>query len=104
MPHKDQESAPVAKTNSSNFTKLSSSLPFGQRVPLSSISGPTYVTAQLLVQQIAYKLSDKIFSYSPETFDLDIALKDWASQNEKNIHGYSTDVLPLQTRVGAGAL
>ncbi|KAI8681344.1 FAD-binding FR-type domain-containing protein [Fusarium keratoplasticum] len=102
MPH--QEPAPVAKTNSSDFTKLSSSLPFGQRVPLSSISGPTYVTAQLLVQQIAYKLSDKIFSYSPETFDLDIALKDWASQNEKNIHGYSTDVLPLQTRVGAGAL
>ena len=69
MPH--QESAPVAKTNSADFTKLSSSLPFGQQVPLSSISGPTYVTAQLLVQQIAYKLSDKIFSYSPETFDLD---------------------------------
>ncbi|KAF5242375.1 hypothetical protein FAUST_3386 [Fusarium austroamericanum] len=102
MPH--QESAPVAKTNSADFNKLSSSLPFGQQVPLSSISGPTYVTAQLLVQQIAYKLSDKIFSYSPETFDLDIALKQWASQNEKNIHGYSTEVLPLQTRVGAGAL
>ncbi|KAL6917979.1 hypothetical protein ACHAP8_000118 [Fusarium lateritium] len=102
MPH--QESAPVAKTNSADFTKLSSSLPFGQQVSLSSISGPTYVTAQLLVQQIAYKLSDKIFSYSPETFDLDIALKQWASQNEKNIHGYSTEVLPLQTRVGAGAL
>ncbi|QPC69702.1 hypothetical protein HYE68_000454 [Fusarium pseudograminearum] len=102
MPH--QESAPVAKTNSADFNKLSSSLPFGQQVSLSSISGPTYVTAQLLVQQIAYKLSDKIFSYSPETFDLDIALKQWASQNEKNIHGYSTEVLPLQTRVGAGAL
>ncbi|KAF4980054.1 hypothetical protein FDECE_17951, partial [Fusarium decemcellulare] len=102
MPH--QESAPVAKTNSTDFAKLSSSLPFGQQVPLSSISGPTYVTAQLLVQQIAYKLSDKIFSYSPETFDLDIALKEWASKQEKNIHGYSTDVLPLQTRVGAGAL
>lgn len=96
--------AAVPKTNSSDFTKLSSSLPFGQLVPLSSISGPTYVTAQLLVQQIAYKLSDKIFSYSPETFDLDIALKDWASKQEKNIHGYPTSVLPLQTRIGAGAL
>lgn len=102
MPH--QESAPVAKTNSADFNKLSSSLPFGQQVSLSSISGPTYVTAQLLVQQIAFKLSDKIFSYSPETFDLDIALKEWASKNEKNIHGYSTEVLPLQTRIGAGAL
>lgn len=91
---------------SPNFTKLSSSLPFGQIVPLSSISGPTYVTAQLLVQQIAYKLSDKIYSYSPETFDLDIALKEWAANKDenKNIHGYSTEVLPLQTRVGAGAL
>ena len=96
--------AAVPKTNSSDFTKLSSSLPFGQLVPLSSISGPTYVTAQLLVQQVAYKLSDKIFSYSPETFDLDIALKDWASKEDKNIHGYATSVLPLQTRIGAGAL
>ncbi|KAH6894290.1 hypothetical protein B0T10DRAFT_480081 [Thelonectria olida] len=84
--------------------KESSSLPFGQLVPLSSISGPTYVTAQLLVQQIAYKLSDKIFSHSPETFDLDIALKEWAAKEEKNIHGYATTVLPSQTRVGAGAI
>ncbi|KAJ3481864.1 hypothetical protein NLG97_g7713 [Lecanicillium saksenae] len=45
----------------------SSTLPFGQHVALADISGPTYVTAQLLVQQIAYKLSDKIFAYSPET-------------------------------------
>lgn len=84
--------------------KLPSTLPFGQLVPLSSISGPTYVTAQLLVQQVAYKLSDKIFSYSPETFDLDIALKDWAAKEEKNIHNYNTAVLPLQTRTGAGTL
>lgn len=92
------------KEQESSSTKLSSSLPFGQLVPLASISGPTYVTAQLLVQQVAYKLSDKIFSYSPETFDLDIALKDWAAKEEKNIHGYATTVLPSQTRVGAGAL
>ncbi|ROW08428.1 hypothetical protein VMCG_03124 [Cytospora schulzeri] len=85
------------------FKKLSSSLPLGQMVPLSQISGPTYVTAQLLVQQVAYKLSDKIFSYSPETFDLDVAVSEWARTNETNIHGYSTSVLPLQTRAGAGA-
>lgn len=86
-----------------DFTKLSSSLPLGQKIAISSISGPTYVTAQVLVQQIAYKLSDKIFSYSPETFDLDVAVKDWAESKEKNIHGYPTSVVPLQTRTGAGA-
>jgi sulfite reductase (NADPH) flavoprotein alpha-component len=86
-----------------DFTKLSSSLPLGQKIPISSISGPTYVTAQVLVQQIAYKLSDKIFSYSPETFDLDVAVKDWAETKENNIHGYPTSVVPLQTRTGAGA-
>ncbi|KAI1636849.1 sulfite reductase flavoprotein component [Biscogniauxia mediterranea] len=101
----DQLTAPDAtKTPRVEFTKQSSSLPFGQPVPLSSISGPTYVTGQLLVQQIAYALSDKIFSYSPETFDLDVAVKDWAKSEEKNIHGYPTSVLPLQTRSGAGAL
>ncbi|KAF7554392.1 hypothetical protein G7046_g6834 [Stylonectria norvegica] len=107
MPHKEQESTATATApakSPSGFVRLSSGLPFGQLVPLSSISGPTYVTAQLLVQQVAYKLSDKIFSYSPETFDLDIALKDWAAKEEKNIHGYATSVLPLQSRVGAGAL
>ncbi|RFU78131.1 alpha subunit of assimilatory sulfite reductase [Trichoderma arundinaceum] len=82
----------------------SSTLPFGKQVPLSAISGPTYVTAQLLVQQIAYKLSDKIFSYSPPTFDLDVAAKQWAADESKNIHGYAPAVLPLQTRTGAGAL
>ncbi|POR32871.1 Sulfite reductase [NADPH] flavoprotein component [Tolypocladium paradoxum] len=108
MPHLAQESpagAPAGpKTKSSEFEVLSSSLPFGQSVSLASISGPTYVTAQLLVQQIAYKLSDKIYSYSPETFDLDIAAKQWAAEEDKNVHGYTPTVLPLQTRTGAGAL
>ena len=87
-----------------DFTKKSSGLPFGQSTPLAFISGPTYVTAQLLVQQVAYKLSDKIFSYSPETFDLDVAAKEWAATKHANIHGYPTSVLPLQARTGAGAL
>ncbi|KAI1338872.1 hypothetical protein F5Y15DRAFT_100329 [Xylariaceae sp. FL0016] len=99
----DQVTLPASKTSRAEFTKKSSSLPFGQSVPLSSISGPTYVTGQLLVQQIAYALSDKIFSYSPETFDLDVAVKGWAEEGEINIHGYPTSVLPLQTRTGAGA-
>ncbi|RYC62597.1 hypothetical protein CHU98_g3610 [Xylaria longipes] len=92
-----------SQTKRAEFTRQSASLPFGQAVPLSSISGPTYVTGQLLVQQVAYTLSDKIFSYSPDTFDLDVAVKDWASRQDKNIHGYTTAVQPLQTRTGAGA-
>lgn len=43
------------------FLEKSSSLPFGQTVPsLSSIGGPTYLTSQVLVQQVAYSLSDKL--------------------------------------------
>ncbi|KAI0477563.1 hypothetical protein GGR56DRAFT_637827 [Xylariaceae sp. FL0804] len=102
-PLAEQMTMPASKTNRAEFTAQSSSLPFGQLVPYSSISGPTYVTGQLLVQQVAYALSDKIFSYSPETFDLDVAVRTWAEQGEKNIRGDTTAVLPLQTRTGAGA-
>ncbi|KAJ4306018.1 sulfite reductase [NADPH] flavoprotein component [Collariella sp. IMI 366227] len=70
----------------------------GQQIPLGSISGPTYVTSQVLVQQTAYKLSDKIFSFSPETFNLDTAVQGWSRADEKNIHGETTTV----TRSGAG--
>ncbi|KAI1823520.1 sulfite reductase flavoprotein component [Xylaria intraflava] len=98
-----QITVPESQTEHVEFTKQSACLPFGQAVPLSTISGPTYVTGQLLVQQIAYALSDKIFSYSAEGFDLDVAAKDWAARQDKNIHGYTTSVLPLQTRTGAGA-
>lgn len=76
----------------------------GPEVPLASLSGPAYATGQLLVQQTAYKLSDKIFSFSPETFDLDLAVKGWSRAGEKNAHGETTAVVPLQTRPGAGTL
>lgn len=71
---------------------------------LRAISGPTYLTAQDLIQQVAYSLSDKIFSYSPESFDLDSAVKQWVSQNEKNVNGEVTSVQSLQTRQGAGSI
>ena len=86
------------------FTQKSSSLPFGQPIDFSSVSGPTYITAQTLVQQVAYALSDKIFSYSPESFDLDIAAKNWSAANTENANGYTTQVSPMQTRSGAGAI
>lgn len=69
---------------------------------LSALGGPTYVTAQTLIQQVAYILSDKIFSYSPESFDLDNALREWASRQETNAIGESTVVKAMETRQGAG--
>ncbi|KAJ5702301.1 Transketolase C-terminal/Pyruvate-ferredoxin oxidoreductase domain II [Penicillium malachiteum] len=69
---------------------------------LSALSGPTYVTAQTLIQQVAYLLSDKIFSYSPETFDLDSALRQWSDAQEINSNGESPVVKSLETRQGAG--
>jgi sulfite reductase (NADPH) flavoprotein alpha-component len=86
------------------FTQKSSSLPFGQPIDYSSINGPTYLTAQTLIQQVAYALSDKIFSYSPESFDLDVAVKSWSSANTTNANGYITRVAPMQTRSGAGSI
>lgn len=86
------------------FSQKSGSLPFGQDVALRSISGPTYLTAQTLVQQVAYTLSDKLFTYSPDTFDLDVAAKSWQAQGEKNANGYTTGVAPMETRTGAGSI
>ena len=86
------------------FKQLSTSLPFGQSIPLSTIGGPTYVTAVTLIQQVAYVLSDRLWTYSPETFDFDIAVKSWFSDGAKNAYGYSTNVQSLQTRQGAASI
>ncbi|KAF2434326.1 hypothetical protein EJ08DRAFT_606324 [Tothia fuscella] len=91
-------------TPEKKYTQKSSSLPFGQDVAISQIGGPTYLTAQTLIQQVAYTLSDKIFTYSPETFDLDVALKHWQEQGEKNAHGYLPGVHTMETRTGAGSI
>ena len=92
------------KVETKETSLTSTSLPFGQSQPLSSFSGPTYVTAQSLIQQVAYLLSDKLFTYSPGSFDLDIAVKQWAAAGEPNTHGYPTAVHPMQIRSGAGSI
>ena len=86
------------------FKQYSTSLPFGQHASLKSISGPTYVTAQTLVQQVAYNLSDRIWTYSPETFDLDIAVKEWCKDGAKNTYGSITNVESMQIRQGAASI
>lgn len=86
------------------FNTKSSSLPFGQPIEFSLIGGPTYLTAQTLIQQVAYSLSDKLYTYSPDTFDLDASVKDWAASNTNNAYGYTTSVSQMQTRNGAGSI
>nr|POF04554.1 sulfite reductase [nadph] flavoprotein component [Quercus suber] len=93
-----------AAGNGSHVKAKSSALPWGQDISLTSVSGPTYLTAQTLVQQVAYSLSDKIFAYSPASFDLDVAAQAWRDAQEKNAHGAVTGVQSLETRSGAGAL
>lgn len=102
LPESAGPQAEAQKTALKQFAQKSSSLPFGDHVALSSISGPTYLTAQTLVQQVAFALSDKVFAYSPDTFDLDVALKEWQSKGEANAFGYKTGVFSLDTRTGAG--
>ncbi len=86
------------------FKQHSTNLPFGQPTPLSSIGGPTYVTAQTLIQQVAYTLSDRLWTYSPETFDLEVAVKKWFGEGAKNVHGYSPNVESMQIRQGAASI
>lgn len=86
------------------FVQESSSLPFGQNIPLSSICGPTYVTAQSLIQQVAYSLSDRLWTFSPATFDLDVAVKSWFRNGTQNAYGYPTTVESMQIRNGAASI
>ena len=86
------------------FQQLSTNLPFGQSISLASIGGPTYVTAQILIQQVAYALSDRLWTYSPETFDLDIAVRQWFAEGAQNARGYTTNVESLQIRQGAASI
>ena len=86
------------------FKQHSSSLPFGQHVSLPSISGPTYLTAQVLVQQVAYTLSDRLWAYSPDSFDLDLAVKSWWKDGMRNAWRDQTNVESLEIRQGAASI
>lgn len=82
----------------------SSSLPFSQALSLPSISGPTYLTAQVVVQQVAYTLSDRLWAYSPDTFDLDLAVKSWFNDGVPNARGHPTNVQSMEIRQGAASI
>ena len=86
------------------FSHESSSLPFGQNILMDQISGPTYVTSQTLIQQVAYALTDRIWTYSPDTFDLVVAVKHWFDNKVKNARGYTTNVQSMEVRLGAASI
>lgn len=92
---------PIDSSDSLSPTSASAELPI---LPYTAIDGPVYVTAQTLIQQVAYALSDKLFAYSPKTFDLEVAAKKWAAAGECNANGYVTAVQQLETRQGAGTI
>ena len=96
---------PATGRDCKNFEgdRVSTALPFGQNIPLATVAGPTYVTAQTLVQQVAYGLSHKLFTYSPPSFDLDVAVQSWRASHAKNALGEVPGIHALETRTGAGA-
>lgn len=99
-------SSPSVEISHSNgpkqpLEKTSPVFPFGLPKNVSQINGTSYLTAQTLVQQVAYTLSDKLFSYSPETFALDCAAKSWSSSGQTNGRGVVTSVNSMETRLGA---
>ena len=99
-----QEADKTGEQQTKAFVYKTSTLPFGQDVPLSTINGPTYLTAQTLVQQVAFSLSDKVFTYSPDTFELDISLKSWLKEGGDNGFGHKTGISPMELRAGAGSI
>ncbi|KAF3902429.1 hypothetical protein ABW21_db0200305 [Orbilia brochopaga] len=83
----------------------SAAFPFGVPQDVARITGEaSYLTAQQLVQQVGYSLSDNLFSYSPETFNLDIAAKQWSSKDQQNAYGRPTAITSLQARTGAASV
>lgn len=73
-------------------------------LPLSAIDKTTYLTAQKIVQQVAFSLANNVFTYSPNTFGLDVELRSWHASRERNSYGHTPRVLPLDIRIGAGSI
>lgn len=79
-------------------------LPFPIPGTLESFNKDTYTTQQIAVQKIVYSLSGSIFSYSPESFNLDSAINKWTKFSQHNIHGSIPSFNSLETRSGAASV
>lgn len=96
--------APIGRGSEMANSKQHSSGPFGRGINLTDIAGPTYITAQTVVQQVSYALSDRLWTYSPASFDLDELVKEWSDMNQENAHGSVTQVEAMQIRRGAASI
>jgi len=78
--------------------------PFERSLTPDAISGPTYITAQTIVQQVAYAVSDSLWTYSPESFGLDELVREWKELMVDNAYGEPTKLESMQIRQGAGSI
>ena len=100
----DSTKAPIqTNTPTDADCPWTAAFPFGVPPTVAGIDGRAYyATAQTLVQQVAYTLSDRLFTYSPGgAFALDDAVAHWASQRQSNGRGRAPAVMPMETRLGA---
>ncbi|KAG7006302.1 hypothetical protein G7Y79_00015g038920 [Physcia stellaris] len=88
----------------SEAAKQITSGPFRRSIDLADIAGPTYVTAQTVIQQVSYALSDRLWTYSFESFDLNELVKQWSQEESRNAYGSVTQVESLQIRHGAASI
>lgn len=96
--------SPEKEKSYKQFKYHSSSLPFGQYIDLPGIAGSNYLTLQTVIQQVAFLLSDRLWTYSPDTLDLDVSVKSWYESGEKNVYGYPPTVEESQIRSGAATI
>ncbi|KAJ8608554.1 hypothetical protein MRB53_039608 [Persea americana] len=71
---------------------------------IASIVGPTYCNGQTLVEQVAYSLSDKIYSYGTEEQELDVSVQAWVKGEQKSASGSMPSFSRMQTRSGAASM
>ncbi|KAK9468920.1 hypothetical protein V1512DRAFT_258224 [Lipomyces arxii] len=90
---------PDSYVNSSSIA-----FPFPVSEDITTFDGPTYVVPQTLVELSSYAIADVVFTYSPETFDLDEGVASWNGAEQPNGYGIVPLLSRLETRAGAGSL
>lgn len=94
-----RSSSPKAALPSAN-----QDFPFPVSGDISTYSGTAYATHQVLVQHVAHALSGSVFSYSPETFNLDNAISKWRQYSQVNSQGVVPNLNQLESRTGAASI
>lgn len=93
-----------SKAKQAEITTSSPAFPFPLSSDISDIAGTSNITGQTLVEQTTYAISKALFSYSPESFGLDRAVKTWNEKGQANGAGKVPYFVELESRVGAAAI